>query len=633
MLRNLDWIHDLDLRYDSSTFDTDPFELQPEGAGTIFPFWVAAPEAREARSAKRQEESAEALSQAARAQGKETEAPVQGRNTLGAYRLPLSAQPPYPLPLSAGFASSLPSPRSGYVELPYTLPQDSTLFLLLREKSPEIWLRKLDWIAAHGGMALVNVHPDYMDFAGTHRVNREYAATMYAELLRHVAEKHAGQFWNPLPKDLTTWFNGARCSTMRQGTAAAVLSGNIGRRGSSRVAGLRGKRAAVLLYSYYPSDPRPRRAAEAMIEAGMEVDLLCLSKDGSESPQELVNGVRVFRMPMKRRRESIWTYFRQYSRFLVASFWFLTRRDLRRRYDLIHVHNMPDALVFAALVPKLRGARIILDLHDPMPELMMSIYGLDPHEWSVRLLRRLERWSIRFANLVLTPNITFKNLFVSRSCPPEKLQIVMNSPQQEIFDSARLGITRPPGRNGTAFRIMHHGLIAHRHGIDLLVEAVARVRSSIPGVRLDIYGARTPFLDTVLAATDRLGVADIVHYHGEKTQADIARAIQESDLGVVPNRSSPFTELNFPTRIFEYLAMHRPVLAPATQGIKDYFSEDQLLMFEPGNVDDLTARILWIREHPDAARDLVTRGLEVYRQYLWQKERARFLDLLTATVR
>jgi glycosyltransferase involved in cell wall biosynthesis len=398
-------------------------------------------------------------------------------------------------------------------------------------------------------------------------------------------------------------------------------------------AGLRGKRAAVLLYSYYPSDPRPRRAAEAMIGAGMSVDLLCLTENETEPPEAVVNGVNIFRLPQGRRRGGKVAYLWNYGRFLASSFAFLARPGLRRRYDIVHVHNMPDVLVFAALIPKLRGARIILDLHDPMPELMTSIYGLKPDHWLVRLLKICERRSIAFADVVLTPNVTFKNLFVSRSCRPEKMQIVMNSPDETIFDPDRFASEPGCPPNREEFRIMHHGSIVHRHGIDLLVEAVAKVRPKIPGVRLDIYGRREPFLDEVLARAQSLGVADIVHYQGAKSLPEIGRAIQQSDLGVIPNRRSAFTEINFPTRIFEYLAMGRPLIAPATQGIKDYFSPEQLLMFEPDNSDDLAGKILWAWEHPEEARAMVARGAQVYRNNLWRREKTRFLGYVETVLK
>ena len=121
MLHNLEWLHDLEVSYDSSTFDTDPFEPQPDGVGTVFPFWVA-----------------------------------NRRCEQGNQHSPLDLSP----------VTRHPSPvtSSGYVELPYTLPQDSTLFLLLRERHPDIWLQKLDWIARQGGMALLPIHPDYVSF-------------------------------------------------------------------------------------------------------------------------------------------------------------------------------------------------------------------------------------------------------------------------------------------------------------------------------------------------------------------------------------------------------------------------------------------------------------------------------------
>ncbi|MFT3781730.1 MAG: glycosyltransferase family 4 protein [Nibricoccus sp.] len=392
---------------------------------------------------------------------------------------------------------------------------------------------------------------------------------------------------------------------------------------------LRGKRAAVILYSSFPSDPRPNRAAEAMAEAGMTVDVLCLAESEKEAPHEKCGNISVYRIPMRRRRESKLTYLLQYGRFLLSSFWFLTRRSLRKKYDIVHVHNMPDFLVFAALVPRLQGTRVILDIHDPMPELMVTIYGLPPKHWFVRILRIFERLSIGFAHLVLTPNIAFKTLFISRSTKREnKIQIVMNSPQEKLFDPDRLGANQPQATDNRAFRIMHHGSIVHRHGIDLLVEAIARVRPQIPGVRLDIYGNRTPFVDTVLSRAQELGVSDIVAYHGPRTQGQIAELIRECNLGVVPNRRSVFTDINFPTRLFEYLSMHRPVIAPSTQGIRDYFSDEQMMFFKPEDVSDLAERILWVYRNPQETSRIVQAGIEIYRHHLWSQEKSKFISLV-----
>jgi glycosyltransferase involved in cell wall biosynthesis len=579
MLRNLNWIGDLDICYDASTFDTDPFEPQPDGADTIFPFWVPRPSLNSSRDRVVAERDSQR-------------------------QLSTNNHPP-----------------SGYVELPYTLPQDSTMFLFLEEKSNEIWKKKLDWIAGKGGMALVNAHPDYFSFSGVVRNGEEFPARHYRDFLVYLKDRYAEAFWHPRPRELAEWYyeHHRRLSTAQDRyTNSSADSVSTPKRER-----LIGKRAAVLLYSEYPGDPRPRRAAEALTDAGMEVDVLCLRREGQKA-KEIINGVSVLRLPWWLRRGGKLAYLFQYGRFLVASFAWLTLRSWVRRYDLVHVHNMPDVLVFAALLPKLQGARVMLDLHDPMPELMMDLYGLKSDHWLVRALRTFERWSIAFADLAITPNITFKNLFVSRSCHPEKMIIVMNSPRAEIFDPDRFGQERRPA-NGE-FRIMHHGSVLYRHGIDLLVKAVSELRHKIPGVRLDIYGGRTPFLDQLLELSNELGIADIVHYHGDRPHFEMAEAILKCNVGVVPNRRSAFTEINFPTRLFEYLSMHRPVVAPSTQGIRDYFAPDQILLFEPSNVNDLASKILWVFEQPVKAQQFVERGIEVYRKNMWYGEKTRLLQ-------
>jgi glycosyltransferase involved in cell wall biosynthesis len=583
MLHKLDWLHELKIQYDTSTFDTDPFEPQPEGRHTIFPFLVSERLAR--------------------------------------------------------------TPGSGYVELPYTLPQDSTLFLLLREQTIDIWVQKLDWIAAHGGMVLVDTHPDYMAFDATRQKRSEYSVKLYEQFLQYLQSQYGQDYWHALPREVAAHVTAHReiaRSAERNGHDPLLAVETIsGRRADASIAPrvlenrwrLRGKRAAVLLFSYYPADPRPLRAAETLAAEGVTIDLFCLQQSPADPKREKINGVNVFRVPLSRQRGGKARYIRQYAAFIASAFVALVRRSLRQRYDLVHVHNMPDALVFSALVPKLLGAKVILDLHDPMPELMQSIFNLSEETLSVRLLKKLEKWSISFSDAVLTVNVACKKIYSGRSCLPEKITVVMNTPDEGVFPllppQANL---RNNGNPGRPFTLLYHGSLVRRNGFDLAVDALDRVRKTISGAQLLVCGERTSFFDEVMDSARRKGIDTLVDHLGMQNRSQIVEVIRRCDLGVIPNHRNLFTEINTPTRIFEYLALGKPVIAPKAAGILDYFGRDDLIFFELGNADDLARQIEYVYFHPAEVQEIVRRGQEVYLAHQWKAEKMNLLHVASELV-
>ena len=129
---------------------------------------------------------------------------------------------------------------------------------------------------------------------------------------------------------------------------------------------------------------------------------------------------------------------------------------------------------------------------------------------------------------------------------------------------------------------MYHGSLVERNGLALAVDAIS-LRQSIPSAELHIYGARNPFLERVMETVKESGLEQAVHYKGQKPLEEIVEAIETCDVGVIPNKRSIFTELNTPTRIFEYLALGKSVIAPRASGITDYFGEDSLIFFELGD--------------------------------------------------
>ncbi len=584
MLHNFDWLRDLDIGYDASGFDTDPFELQPDGTNTIFPFWVG-----------------------------------RGDN-------------------------------SGFVELPSTLPQDSTLFLLLRESGIDTWVRKLDWIARHGGMALVDAHPDYMGFDGV-RSSSEYTVQIYRDFLEYVAGRYRQEAWFALPGEVATYIRQVRdarisvdscwpCVPDRNAPRLRHMEGEIPVALSTPHApsgpdlagsldwSLQGKRVAMVMFSLYPSDPRPRRAAETLVSKGMKVDLICLGEKGLPR-SEIVNGVDILRLPIARRRGSIFRYGFEYGAFLLMSTAIVAVRSLTRGYDLVYVHNMPDILVMSGVIPKLCGAKVILDLHDPMAELMTTIFGFRPDALAVRLLKWFEARSISFSDSVITVNRACARLFTSRGCPLQKMHVVMNSPDERIFQPrtprAKTGRNEPGHKK---FVVMYHGSIVERNGLDLAVEAFALLRQSIPEAELRIYGWHTPFLDRVMSSLRNEKWKEGVRYLGPRSLEELVSVIEECDVGIIPNRRSMFTELNTPTRIFEYLSLGKPVIAPEAAGIRDYFDDESLVFFKLGDAADLARKIEYVHAHPRETAAIARRGQAVYQEHCWSKERLQLTALV-----
>lgn len=382
---------------------------------------------------------------------------------------------------------------------------------------------------------------------------------------------------------------------------------------------LLGKRVAMVVFSQYPFDPRPRRAADALTSEGAAVDLLCegASNDKAHERFGLLN---VTRIPVQRQRGGMWSYLHQYSLFILFSTAILAWRTRREHYDLIYVHNMPDILVICALIPQLLGVKVILDQHDPMPELMTTIFHESPVGAKVRLLCALEKWSLKHADRVITVNEACKNLFTARGCSKDKLRIVMNSPDERYF-SYRPAASYPLPPRDLPFVIMYHGSLVERNGLHLAVAALVELRNDIQRLELRICGKSTPYLQHVIHQVQCLGLQDCVHYLGSRTPEEIALEIQGCDVGIIPNTKSAFADINTPTRIFEYLSLGKPVVAPDTQGIRDYFDHDDLFYFTPGDAESMSEALRKVAANRAGAVASAARGQRVYLQHTWQHEK------------
>ena len=229
---------------------------------------------------------------------------------------------------------------------------------------------------------------------------------------------------------------------------------------------------AMVVYSHYSRDARVRRYAELLSRNKYKIDIICLW----ENYQPKESNIRLLMFPFSRKRLSRVWYFLEYGLFFLYSLLRLSSLHLAKRYKIIHVHNMPDFLVFTALLPKLIGAKIILDMHDPMPELYMSKYKTDREYFLVRLLILIEKFSFNFADLVITANYAFKKIFLSRhNIDPKKISVILNCPDSRVFKPKV-----KKDKKKTHFVLFYMGTVDERFGLDIAIEGLSKLISQIP---------------------------------------------------------------------------------------------------------------------------------------------------------
>ncbi len=250
-------------------------------------------------------------------------------------------------------------------------------------------------------------------------------------------------------------------------------------------------------------------------------------------------------------------YITRYTTFLLLASVVVAARHLRRPYDLVQVHSMPDILVLAGLIPRLLGARVVLDLHEVMPEFFATKFGRPISHPAVKLVVAAEQLSIKLADHALTCTEQMRDAFVSRGAPAEKITVILNSADENVFrvdHSARRS-------SADRFTLVCHGSIEERYGLDVVVEALALLPDELSDVHFDIYGdgAFRPRLE--MLAEDR-GVADRAHFsQGFVPMEELLAGLSAADAGVVAMKQDAFRDLTHCNKMYEFLALRLPVIS------------------------------------------------------------------------
>jgi glycosyltransferase involved in cell wall biosynthesis len=297
----------------------------------------------------------------------------------------------------------------------------------------------------------------------------------------------------------------------------------------------------------------------------------------------------------------------QYLLFCLVAFGFLSLYSIRRRVLAVLVSNLPDILVFCALVPKIMGARVVLDIRDPMPETLATRYSLNQTGVLYRLAVLEEQISCAFADGVLSVHEPILRLLEKRGVPTRKLWVLYNLPDPAEFYPRRDRTPRTGERSGP--NLVFHGTIANRFGIDTVIKAVCYLRESFPAVRLSIFGEgeALPYLRQF--ARDQ-GVDDRVTFHGFQSASVISQALSKADMGIIPHLRTPGMDIVLPTKLLECMSCGLPAIVTRNPVMEELVPEDAVRFFVAGDTAALVSAVEDLHRHPDQADKIADAGLE-----------------------
>jgi len=380
-------------------------------------------------------------------------------------------------------------------------------------------------------------------------------------------------------------------------------------------------KACLLAYKFYECSPSLKEFATTFAEQGDEIDVICLGRENQPAFAQY-NAVNVYRLQQRVTDEtSPVRYLLRILKFLFRSAIFLSKKHLQRRYDLIHVQNVPDFLIFAAFLPRVMGVPVILDVHDAVPEFYASKFAGDRASFVFELLVILERLCVAFASEVIVPTHLWKERLLSRSADSAHCTVIRYLPNPRMF------YPRPKPQENR-FVIVYPGTLNFHQGVDIAIKAFAQVLKEIPEAEFHIYGEgpSKPYLADLVR---RLGIGRNVKLHEMLPKEQIVEVMAQSDLAVEPKLiGSRFANETCSVKLLEFMALGIPVIASRTRVHEFYYHGEMIKFYDVDDERELANAILALVRDEALRRSLVCNALQYIQANNWLTERERYRELI-----
>ena len=386
---------------------------------------------------------------------------------------------------------------------------------------------------------------------------------------------------------------------------------------------LRPKRVAMISHSVYTNDNRVRRYAESLAARGDRVDVFALGRSQDASNEQTIEGVHVSRVQDRtaKGQRSKLAYLWPLLRFLVLTSIRLTGRHFRQPYDIVHVHNIPDFLVFAAWYPKLTGVPVILDIHDIVPEFFASKFKTSSPGITSRLLLWMERASAAFADRVIIANHLWLEKYARRTGRTGRCTVFINHVDARLFKCI------PRTRQNSHQIVLYPGGLQWHQGLDIALRAFQQVAREVPAAEFHIYGEGNA-KESLVSLTNDLGLNEKVRFFEPRGIHEIATIMANADLGVAPKRADCFGDEAYSTKIMEFMAVGVPVIVSSTKVDRFYFNDSIVRFFEPGNPDALAREMVALLRDDELRRRMTAQAFKYAATHCWENRRNDYLCLV-----
>lgn len=388
------------------------------------------------------------------------------------------------------------------------------------------------------------------------------------------------------------------------------------------------KCVGMLLHSYYPSDVRVRREAETLAAEGIEVHIVCIKEPNRpdkihEQSDEILNEVYIHYISLNRKRGGKLRYLFEFASITFLGLWKLTTLNMKRRFDVVHIHNMPDILVLSGLISKWFGAKLLLDIHDPMSELFQANYHVNKSHMLINLIKLQEWLCYRVPDqLVTVSHPMAQNVAKKSRRPVEAIMVVHNFPDLATFPICEDGLNWP--RNNNKFVILYTGTITEHYDLGLAVKAVAIASKNIPNICLRILGTGNR-INQILSLAAELDITDKVEYLKPVKVEVVKDIMAKADVGISTHNAGAFGNLYFSNKILEFMTQGLPVLCSYTDTIARYINKDAIFYFESKNVEDLVEKIIFMYNNPPLVQNKIKNAKKLVANYNWQTEKENFI--------